>query len=278
MRSSHARGVKSITLSGSEGIRGTRLRFKRAMPRCAPAAQQLNRKPCLQVFRQPILFPGTIYVSKSSSRESTFSQHRRVASFASPLDGPPGEAFIEARPGEGVWNDATSNSGLSQGEQGSGRDSLVDAAKAVASWGQIHPQQPEEAPRPRPLDVGAVTKWSERIMDTEEALESLEKSAKRKKGRGKGALVSSSEGAVVPEWQSLRDGLVSRAQRDDRVDTDELGSLSAEMSEEDEFDEDFDEEDGLSDEDEQQAQPAVEPRSDFTTMNEVFALPRILSC
>ena len=246
------------------------------MPHHVPTkTQQLCRRPRSQACRQTLQFSGVVPLQAGAFRQPTRDQQRTVASCAAPLDdGPPGQpsgAFLGATPGEGAANEAVSNSEPVQGGQAVGRGRVVDAAKASGSWGQITPQTPATAARPRRSDQLAVTKWSDRIKDTEAALESLEQAAKRKRGRGREPL----QGVpVVPEWQSLRDGLGARAERDSRSDSEDFGSLTDE--EDDEF---YDEGDGgedyMSEGDEQQAQPAVEPRPDFTTMQEVRAQPRL---
>lgn len=257
------------------------------MPHHAPATvHQLSRRPCAQACRQPVPFIGTVLVGTSSFSVRKCSQQRRVALCAVPVDGPPGEssgAFIGATPGKAAVNKGKPGSESVQGGQGAGSGRVIDAAKSTDTWGKINPQEPKAADefvqKPRLLDEAALTNWSERMKDTEEALESLEKRAKRKKVRGsweaKEARQQQLQGvAVAPEWQSLRAGLSARAERDHRDDSEYLQSLSGDLSD-DEFEEEFEEggDDDMSEEEQQQAQPAAEPRPDFTTMQEVMPPP-----
>jgi hypothetical protein len=215
-------------------------------------------------------------LGKHSSRFTTRSEQRKVNLYASPIDGPAGEAtgrFIGVRPGGTSADGAVPGSGSVQGQQGEGVGRGIDASQSSDAWGQITPAQPAVAPKPNLLDEGALMNWSERIRDAEEALESLEQNAKRKRGRGKWVDIASRQQAIAPEWHSLRDGLRARAERP--TDSEDVESGSGDFSD-DEFDEpeDFeDAEEDLAAEEDFRAQADLEPRADFTTMNEVTSLP-----
>lgn len=245
------------------------------MPHHAPSkAQQLYSRQHARGFRQTVPFSAAFLPRNGSCRKSAQTWQRGVASHASPLDGPPGEAagaFIGSSSGSGKDAGTRVRSGAFQGKSVSRRGKARDKSNSGGGWGQVSPQQPDVAPRPRPVEEATLTNWSEQMKDAEEALESLEKRAKGKNGKGKWVGGAPRQaGAVSPEWQSLRDGLGARSDQRDRRDADDYESLPGDSDEEDD-DEAFDDvdEDDMAEEDEQQAQPAVEPRADFTTMNQV---------
>jgi hypothetical protein len=219
-------------------------------------------------------------VRKSSSRKSTGSQQvHTVTCCASPLDGEGtglgevNETFIPASKGKGALRKATASSGPVPGVPGLVGGSVINSPNSgTGGWGQVDPQQTETASELGLIDEGPLTSWSQQRKDTEEALESLESRAKKRKSRGKLlASPSRQSGTVVPEWQSLRDGTRSEFKTGSRGDAEEMEVLSGVVSD-DEYEELYDEaeSDSMSGEDEQQAQPIIEPRPDFTTMYEVM--------